>query len=286
MPAETPPDFTLTRPEDIRAALFELTHPDSHVVVRDAADRDVAVLILGADKQTGFFFWRPRDYAGAGFDARDRQEVMTGTVFHFIATGYGGVRIHFRVPRPQVIHFDDNSAAYISGIPDCISRIQRRKIFRAPLGAVKAGGHCRIGSDVPAIPFSVRDISVEGVGLRLPMRVGDLPQRGTILDDVELEFGEWGKLKARIEVRNVYPVSGQPELTRAAADSDAPIDANSTMPVGSEETRPAAVPNKSAAFDGSAPESHLGATFLNLSGRDEIWLQQVVWRLEKKRQQD
>ena len=41
------PEFLLTRPEDMRAALFELTHPDSHILVRDAADREMAVLVLG-----------------------------------------------------------------------------------------------------------------------------------------------------------------------------------------------------------------------------------------------
>ena len=55
------PEFLLTRPEDMRSALFELTHPDSHILVRDAADREIAVLILGADKHTRQFFWRPRD---------------------------------------------------------------------------------------------------------------------------------------------------------------------------------------------------------------------------------
>ena len=32
---------------------------------------------------------------------------------------------------------------------------------------------------------------------------------------------------------------------------------------------------------GEPPVSHLGAIFLNLDARQENWLQQVVWRLEK-----
>lgn len=105
------PEFLLTRPEDMRAALFELTHPDSHILVRDAADREMAVLVLGADKQTRQFFWRPRDYAGADFEQTDSMGLLSGTTFHFHATAYGGVQIRFRVARPEVIHFDDGSAA-------------------------------------------------------------------------------------------------------------------------------------------------------------------------------
>lgn len=47
------PEFLLTRPEDMRAALFELTHPDSHILVRDAADREMAVLVLGRTSRRG-----------------------------------------------------------------------------------------------------------------------------------------------------------------------------------------------------------------------------------------
>ena len=87
------PEFLLTRPEDMRSALFELTHPDSHILVRDAADREIAVLILGADKHTRQFFWRPRDYAGADFEQSDSMGLLSGTTFHFHATAYGGVQI-------------------------------------------------------------------------------------------------------------------------------------------------------------------------------------------------
>jgi hypothetical protein len=246
--------------------------------VRDATDREIAVLVLGADKQTGFFFWRPRDYAGADFGSKEYKDNLVGTVFHFSATGYGGVRIHFRVPRPQLIRFDDGSAAFMSAIPERLYRVQRRGIFRAlTMGAVRAGGRCQFDEKPPIVRFTVRDISVEGVGLRFPLRVGELPTAGSVLKQVELDFGDWGSLRADIAVRNVYAVSGQPELRRAA-ESLAVADGAETE--GGEE---AEIEAGSPAADGLPPESHLGATFLKLTGRDEIWLQQVVWRLEKNR---
>ena len=85
------PEFLLTRPEDMRSALFELTHPDSHILVRDAADREIAVLILGRTS-TRQFFWRPRDYAGADFEQSDSMGLLSGTTFHFHATAYGACR--------------------------------------------------------------------------------------------------------------------------------------------------------------------------------------------------
>jgi hypothetical protein len=256
------PEFLLTRPEDMRAALFELTHPDSHILVRDAADREMAVLVLGADKQTRQFFWRPRDYAGADFEQSDSMGLLSGTTFHFHATAYGGVQIRFRVERPEVIHFDDGSAALMSPFPEHLARIQRRKMFRASL--ISNANRCQASwQPDPAekpISFSVRDLSVDGVGLRVELAVQALPERGSVLEDVRLDFGDLGKLNAHLEVRNVYPISGQPMVQSDNPDEPAPPHVSLT---------------------GEPPMSHLGAVFLNLDARQENWLQQVVWRLEK-----
>nr|WP_164741347.1 flagellar brake protein [Achromobacter spanius] len=261
------PEFLLTRPEDMRSALFELTHPDSHILVRDAADREMAVLVLGADKQTRQFFWRPRDYAGADFEQSDSMGLLSGTTFHFHATAYGGVQIRFRVQRPEVIHFDDGSAALMSPFPDRLARIQRRKMFRASL--VTGAGQCQASwqPDPKTKPFqfTVRDISVDGVGLRAALAVPELPERGTVMEDVQLDFGELGKLSATLEVRNIYPISGQPMI-----QPDSPDDA---------------VP-RHVSLTGEPPMSHLGAVFLNLDARQENWLQKVVWRLEKGAQRN
>ncbi|AUA57568.1 Predicted glycosyltransferase [Achromobacter spanius] len=261
------PEFLLTRPEDMRSALFELTHPDSHILVRDAADREMAVLVLGADKQTRQFFWRPRDYAGADFEQSDSMGLLSGTTFHFHATAYGGVQIRFRVQRPEVIHFDDGSAALMSPFPDRLARIQRRKMFRASL--VTGAGQCRASwqPDAKTKPFqfTVRDISVDGVGLRAALAVPELPERGTVLEDVQLDFGELGKLSANLEVRNIYPISGQPMIQPDSPDDAAP---------------------RHVSLTGEPPMSHMGAVFLNLDARQENWLQKVVWRLEKGAQRN
>ena len=70
----------------------------------------------GADKHTRQFFWRPRDYAGADFEQSDSMGLLSGTTFHFHATAYGACR-SFRVQRPDVIHFDDGSAAWCRPSP-------------------------------------------------------------------------------------------------------------------------------------------------------------------------
>ena len=261
------PEFLLTRPEDMRAALFELTHPDSHILVRDAADREMAVLILGADKHTRQFFWRPRDYAGADFEHSDSMGLLSGTTFYFNATAYGGVQIRFRVQRPEVIHFDDGSAALVSPFPERLARIQRRRMFRASLIASASPSHATWQPSPGDKPqrYTVRDISVDGVGLRAAMEVGALPGRGTLMENVQLDFGELGRISANLEVRNVYPVSGQP-MTQAA--------------------NPGEAPSRHVSLTGEPPVSHLGATFLNLDARQENWLQQVVWRLERGAQRN
>ena len=76
-----------------------------------------------------------------------------------------------------------------------------------------------------------------------------------------MNFGDLGRLVANLEVRNVYPVSGQPMIA-PGADPDEPAP-------------------RHVSLTGEPPVSHLGAIFLNLDARQENWLQQVVWRLEK-----
>jgi len=261
------PEFLLTRPEDMRSALFELTHPDSHILVRDAADREMAVLVLGADKHTRQFFWRPRDYAGADFEHSDSMGLLSGTTFHFHATAYGGVQIRFRIQRPEVIQFDDGSAALVSPFPDRLARIQRRKMFRASLAGSANLCQARWQPEPKVKPyhFTVRDLSVDGVGLRVELAVPALPERGTVMGDVQLDFGELGTFTADLEVRNVYPISGQPMIQPGTPEGQAP---------------------RHVSLTGEPPMSHMGAVFLNLDARQENWLQKVVWRLEKGAQRD
>ena len=257
------PEFLLTRPEDMRSALFELTHPDSHILVRDAADREIAVLILGRTSTRASSSGVRATTPARTSEQSDSMGLLSGTTFHFHATAYGGVQIRFRVQRPDVIHFDDGSAALVSPFPDRLARIQRRKMFRASL--ITSANRCEATwlpeAQAKPLAFTVRDISVDGVGLRVGLAAPELPQRGEVLEGVQMNFGDLGRLVANLEVRNVYPVSGQPMIA-PGADPDEPAP-------------------RHVSLTGEPPVSHLGAIFLNLDARQENWLQQVVWRLEK-----
>lgn len=286
-PKESDPDFLLTRPEEIRSALFELTHPECQILVRDAADREMAVMVLGADKQTRHFFWRPRDYAGADFDKSDAHGLRVGSVLQFHANGYGGVQIHFRVPRPEVVRFDDGSAALVSPYPERLSRIQRRKMFRASIAgnSVRCGGHWRPAPGAKPVVFTLRDISVDGVGLRINRAVADLPAPGSKMEDVYLDFGDFGNITTDLEIRTLIPLAGQPlkpasnEQAAPATDAAAGLPGAAAVPAAA----PAAAQVTPARVKGEEPLTHVGAAFLILDGRQETWLQQVVWRLEKAR---
>ena len=274
-------DTILIHPADIRAALFELTHPDCHILVRDPADRHTAVLMLGVDKQTEHFFWRPRDHAGADFEHKGAGKLHAGMVLHFQARGYGGVQMHFRVPRPELVPFDDGSAALVSPFPERMSRIQRRKLFRALVSgpALRCSGHWRPASAAQPLPFTLFDVSVEGVGLRIQAAVADLPQPGATLRDVYLDFGEFGNMTASLAVRTLIPLSGQPMDDQAAPptpEGQAQRDDAAGAPVSAPAPPTAGAPKE-------PPLSHIGAAFVGLDGRATNWLQQVVWRLEKAR---
>ena len=268
------PEFLLLQPEDIRAALSELTHPDSHILVGEAPEREVAAVILGVDSKTGFFFWRPRDAGGNYFAHQCHANRFAGAVYHFAATGYGGVQIHFRVPRPEAITFEDGSLTLVSPLPERMSRVQRRKMFRAQLehSPVRCTAAWRAAGATQTLHFWLRDISIEGVGLRCASKMGDLPRRGELMRSVKLHFGELGTLNVDLVVRNRYPVAGQvlvlPPVAAGAATS-ASFPSGVTTPESSIHTL--------------ETESHLGAVINNLSSRDEVWLQQMVWRLEKMR---
>jgi c-di-GMP-binding flagellar brake protein YcgR len=276
MPLKEPDsDFLLTRPEEIRSAIFELTHQDCQTLVRDAADRETAILVLGIDKQTNHFFWRPRDFAGSDFATNDSRGLRVGTVLQFHGHGYGGVQIHFRVPRPELVRFDDGSAAFVSPLPERVSRIQRRKLFRASVigTAVRCAGQWRPDSTVKPILFTIRDISVEGIGLRVERPATVLPIAGKIMEDVYLDFGDFGNITTDLRVCTVIPLSGQP-LPQAAEDASAQADT-------AAQAAPAPVPRPNLLT--GDPLTHIGAEFPALNGRQEAWLQQVVWRLEKAR---
>jgi len=270
-------EFLLVRADDIRAALFELTHPDTHIVVRDTADREVAAVILGIDRQTGYFFWRLRDYAGTTYARESMTDMLTGGVFHFVATGYGGVRIHFRIPRPESVTFEDGSAALFSPIPERMSRVQRRKMFRASLA--QSPVECLASWQLPDTPTntacSVRDISIEGVGLRSTLPVSALPRRGDLLRNVTLQFGDLGSIVLDLDVRNTYAINGNTSDHGIADAADDPSD-----DAKAATTAATRASTKSSAKD---LESHIGATIVSLTARDEVWLQQMVWRLEKMR---
>jgi c-di-GMP-binding flagellar brake protein YcgR len=155
----------------------------------------------------------------------------------------------------------------MSPFPERLARIQRRKMFRASL--IASASRCNAAwqaspQDKPH-HFAVRDISVDGVGLRAGVEVGALPERGAVMENVQLDFGELGKISASLEVRNVYPVSGQPMVQAGDPGDAAP---------------------RHVSLTGEPPVSHLGAIFLNLDARQENWLQQVVWRLERGAQRN
>ncbi|OZI60328.1 flagellar brake protein [Bordetella genomosp. 11] len=268
MPLKEPePDFLLTRPEEIRSAIFELTHQDCTTLVRDAADRETAILVLGIDKQTDHFFWRPRDFAGSDFATNDSRGLRVGTVLQFHGNGYGGVQIHFRVPRPELVRFDDGSAAFVSPLPERVSRIQRRKLFRASIigTTVRCAGQWRPDPKSKPILFAIRDISVEGIGLRVERLATELPAAGAIMEEVYLDFGDFGNITTDLQVRTVIPLSGQP------------------LPATDENPADAAAPALRPSLSIQDPLTHIGAEFAALNGRQEAWLQQVVWRLEKAR---
>ncbi len=257
-------NYWLTRPEEIRAALFELTHPDSHILVRDPADRELAVTILALDKDTSSFAWAPRDYAGADF-AQNERSLLAGGVFDVVAQGYSGVQIRFRIPRPEIIRLDDGRPALLSPFPERLARIQRRRAFRAqasPASISQATARWSNEEDRGSVEFRIRDISVDGIGLRSESALNALPEPGAVMEDVVIDFGQAGSLNTSLQVRNTYALGRQD-------------------PAGAPD-QPAA-PSKPAPAAGDAPISHVGASFVDLNARQENWLQQIVWRLEKHR---
>lgn len=259
-------EFLLTEAHDIRAALFELTHQDSHIVVRDAADRQIAVLVLAAEKKQSVFYWRPRDFAGSDFSQADSDGLLLSSKLHFQATAYSGTRIHFSIPRPEVVTYDDESVL-ASPFPEKLLRVQRRKMFRASIihAALSCNAHWVSSSLNKRIDSKIRDISVDGVGLRMMSYVKDLPEPGSVIEGVTLDFGSHGSLQVSLLVENNYPISGQGKPGDAAAAENPGIDA---LPISSKLLN-------------EPPVSHLGASFVGLNSREENWLQSLVWRLEK-----
>jgi hypothetical protein len=151
-------------------------------------------------------------------------------------------------------------------------------LFRASIvgTAIRCAGQWRQDPTVKPILFSIRDISVEGIGLRVERPATELPPTGTVMKDVYLDFGDLGNITTNLEIRTVIPLAGQPLLPAATNDEDgAEGDTAAPAPAVPAMARPG--------LSGQDPLTHLGAVFVALNGRQEAWLQQVVWRLEKAR---
>jgi len=255
------PNHMLTAVDDIQSALFELGHADSRITVRNAVDQEVAVEILALDNAHRHFYWRPRDYAGANFTSADSQSLFVGSTFRFQADGYGGVQVHFRVNKPKMVRADDGSPALRSPFPDQLKRIQRRSAFRVQIPNSSLVATAVWQPDLACTPmaFHIRDLSIDGIGMRGNHPIATLPEIGTCMQGLALNFGKYGEIVVDLVVHNRYPLSKQND---EADESDA------------------------AAIYPSYPEaslSHVGGRFIGLDTRQETRLQKIVWAIERSR---
>jgi len=212
---------TLKHVRDIQAALFELCHADSLVTMHNGAGRQVAVEVLALNHATQHFFWRPRDYAGSDFAGADSQGVLAGSTFYFEARSYGGVQISFQVDRPHVVRADNGTPALCSCFPAQLVRIQRRGAFRVTLNDTYLCASALWRDEVePFLPmkFRVRDLSINGIGLRIDRPPAALPKPESLMRRVTLDFDKHGTMQVDLAVHNLYPLD---RLAQASIDSAA-----------------------------------------------------------------
>lgn len=113
----------LSRSDEIRAILRELTHPKGRVNVcasHPPHDADACpARILGPDWRLHHFFWRPEDFGG--FPQRlCGGRPLDGMMLDFTGTTPDGGEVRFRVDRSLALQFVDSSAALLSGFPEAI----------------------------------------------------------------------------------------------------------------------------------------------------------------------
>jgi len=255
-------NYMLTDVDDIQSALFELGHADSRITVSNVVDQKIAVEILALDNARRRFYWRPRDYAGADFARSELQGMFVGSTFRFQADGYGGVQVHFRVSKPQLVRADDGSPALLSPFPDQLKRIQRRNAFRVQVAQARLVATATWQPDLTRAPmvFQVRDLSIDGIGMRGNHPIATLPEVDTRMKGLVLNFGRHGEMEVDIVVHNLYPLSKQGDEEEQSDDA---------------VLRYPSYPEASL--------SHVGGRFIYLDKRQETRLQKIVWALEKAR---
>jgi len=258
------PKYTLTTVDDIQAALFELGHADSRITVRNAADQEFTVEILALDNITRRFYWRPRDYAGADFANTNPQQWLVGSTFRFQADGYGGVQIHFRVNKPQIVRTYNGSPALVSPFPDQLKRIQRRNAFRVQVANTRLIATATWQPDLTCAPltFQVRDLSIDGIGMRANQPISSLPSVGSHMQHLALNFGKHGDMLVDLVVHNLYPLGRQEEEGGEEEGEEQPFADVILLDVSL---------------------SHLGGRFVGLDARQKSRLQKIVWAIEKTR---
>lgn len=236
----TSPDHWLENPLDIGSSLNDLLRSADYLEIVRSEEESSLPAYIAAVSMRGRTF-RFRAYQG---EVRLRELHSETVRFRGSANG---VRMAFTVngikALTEIADEDGEQVIFEAAFPLQLYRLQRRAYFRVRVHSTKTSVATWAGAPAGE-RIHIQDVSLAGVGLRSTLASDALPEAGEELQDVQLDFGQYGSFRAHLKLVNKYEVK---------------------------------------AFDvtlGPLTYTHLGCVFAHPDARRDNFLQKLVYQLE------
>lgn len=196
--AEELEKFTTYNRREILFYLRQLINEGERVsVVFNEGSDTVLTVLLDIDEANDRLIF---DWGGS---EEANHKLLRSAHNHFVCSPHG-VKNQFVSGAVREISYQQR-VAFVTGLPDHFTRLQRREYFRLTLPLTRRPPCFIAQNNGPSLQLSVVDLSIGGIsaelpGSRLPFSVGQ------VLPQARIELKGFGTLEVDLEVRNASDV--------------------------------------------------------------------------------
>ncbi len=203
-PATAQDDFWLDEPASIARVLRELARTRTPLLF-EPAGIPTRLLLADEDRRACVLEWCR--------NGRELERLLNATGLS-LRGSLGGTPIRFAAGTPEVTRLGNTPAFHIP-LPARLQYLQARRHFRVRLAAAR-GFRCRREDEAggPPLSLDIRDLSLSGVGLRVPLGLLAVFAPGRLLPDCTLDFGPFGIVQASLRVVRHGPATPQADARR------------------------------------------------------------------------
>lgn len=197
------PKYLLTNPVEVGSALNELLRGADRLFTQRAGEV-LPVYLVRVEV-------RRRKLALVAYGGeRERKLLTSASRLKFEGSAYG-TPVEFTLgaltEETEMSLDGEERVALVANFPEELYRMQRREYFRVPVAPPNTRRASWLPEHGEAISFRIQDASLAGVGLRVEAGTPGIPQDGQLMHDVQLDFEEFGKITALLQLINSREVT-------------------------------------------------------------------------------